>query len=71
MGEFASITSKDRTEMLKKNRLEILAYQYPATIDSSITGINHGRKILIIINHGNIEMSRHVNETHTPTEILG
>ena len=71
MGEFASITSKGRTEMLKMNRLEILAYQYPPTIDSSITGIHNGGKILVIFNHGNIEMSSHVNETQTPAEILG
>ena len=71
MGEFASITSKDRKEMLEKNRLDILAYQYPPTIDSSITGIQKGQNILVIFNYGNIEISRHVNETHTPAEILG
>lgn len=71
MGEFASITSKGRTEMLKKNQLDILAYQYPPTIDSSITGIKNGQNILVVFNYGNNEMSRHVNETQTPTAILG
>ena len=72
MGEFASLTSKEKTEMLKKNRLDILAYQYPPNIDSRrIVGIKNGIKIMAIIKYGNKEMSIQVHQTQTPKEILG
>lgn len=71
MGEFASINSKAKTEMLKKNRLDILAYQYPPNIDSSRIGIQNGIKIMAIIKYGNKELSIKVHQTQTPKEILG
>ena len=71
MGEFASIISKGRTEKLKINKHHILEYQYPMNIDSSRIGIKNEIKIMVMINYGNKKMSIQVNETQTPTEILG
>ena len=71
MGEFASLASKEKTEMLKKNRLDILAYQFPPNIESSRIGIQNGIKIMVIIKNGNKEMSIQVNQTQTPKDILG
>ena len=72
MAEFASITSKGRTEKLKMNKHYILAYQYPTNINSSSRiGIKIEIKIMVMINYGNNRLSIQVNETHTPNEILG
>ena len=71
MAEFASITSKGRTEKLKMNKHHILAYQYPTNIDSSRIGITNEIKIMVMIDYGNKKLSIEVNETQTPKEILG
>ena len=71
MAEFASNTSKGRTEKLKINKHKILEYQYPMNIDKSRIGIKNEIKIMVLINYGNKKRSIQVNETLTPTEILG
>ena len=71
MGELASNISNDRKEKLKKNKIDILKYQHPPTIDSTKIGIREGIQIMAIIKYGKINMSIQVNETQSPNEILG
>ena len=73
MGVYASKISNRRTETLNKNRLEILAYQYPASIDSSkidcIPSVEN--EIIMNVKYRSIEISKGVKQKITPTVILG